>query len=148
MLDNLDKSGVNLTDRVKENSKYVRLKPRIPDERSFCMSGIDKNGNKHKEIFINLESRIGDTSNAIHELCHSCCTQYIDCIRPRDSRVSEIPTIITDQLSSRFLKKKYPQFAENLLEYDKFMEKQNVKKIKALRWQRFFMIIYRLFLYY
>lgn len=129
-LDNLDPNGINLLDRITQNSKYVRLKPRTPDERSYCFSSIDKYGNEHREIFINLEHRIGDTSNAIHELCHSCCTQFIECLRSKDARVSEIPTVITDELSSRFLKKKYPQFARYFLENDKYVQKLNVKKAR------------------
>lgn len=129
-LDSLEPNGINLIDRLKENSKYIRIKPRTPDERAYCRSGTEKNGSVYKEIFINLENRVGDTGTAIHELCHSCCTQFMECIRSKDCRVSEIPSVITDQLSSRFLKKKYPLFAENFLENDKFTQKQNVKKAR------------------
>ena len=130
LLDNLDPNGINLVNRIKANSKYVRLKPKFLGERSYCFSGRDKNGNKLQEIFINLEGRIGDADTAIHEVCHSCCPQFMECVGPKDKRVGEIPAVITDHLSTNFLKKKYPQFAENFLESDKLGQKLNIKKAR------------------
>ncbi len=109
-LDNLAPNGINLMDRLNENVKYIRTEPKFLGERSYCFSGRDENGNKQREIFINLEGRIGDTGTAMHELCHSCCVPFVDCIGPKDKRVGEIPAIIIDHLSTRFLKKKYPQY--------------------------------------
>ena len=129
-LDSLDPNGINLVNKINENLKYVRLKPKTLGERSYCGSSVDEKGNKHREIFINIEGRIGDAGTAIHELCHSCCTQFTECLRSKDMSVSEIPTLIVDQLSSRFLMKKHPQFAENFLENEKFEQKQNVKKAR------------------
>ncbi len=129
-LDDLDPNGTNLTDIIKENAQYLRTKPKNKDERSFCASGIDRDGNKHKEIFINIEGRINDASNAIHEMCHSCCKTFLESEKRKDWRVDEVPTLITDNLSTDYLKQTHPEFKENFLENEKFTEVFNVKKAR------------------
>ena len=47
-----------------------------------------------------------------------------------DSRVTEIPTVITDKLSSEFLAAKYPQYRGNFVENEKFSQILNVKKAR------------------
>lgn len=130
MLDTLDPNGISLLDRLKANAQFFTTNSQDKDERSYCKSGFDKNGNKFKEIFVNLEGRIGDTETAIHEFCHSFGDVFMQYKRPKDNRFAEIPTVITDNLASVFMQQNYPQYSANFIENDKFRQVLNVKKAR------------------
>ena len=63
-------------------------------------------------------------------MCHSCCKTFLDCEKRKDWRVDEVPTIITDNLSTDYLKQTHPELKENFLENEKFTEVFNVKKAR------------------
>lgn len=127
MLDELDSNGISLLERLKHNAKYF-TSTKQDDDRSYCKSGIDEQGNEFREIFVNIEGRIGDTGMAIHEFCHSFSDVFLKCQHGKDARMAEVPTVITDNLTSLFMQDKYPQYSANFIENDKFRQFLNVKK--------------------
>jgi len=129
MLDNFSPEGISLTDRLIENEKYLRCAT-DGKSRSYCKSEIDEKGIENKEIFVNLEGRIGDIGNIIHEFGHSFCEMFMSFEGQNDSSMAEIPTVILDKLSSKFLKNKFPGFYRNFNENEKFVQIQNVKKAR------------------
>lgn len=128
-IDTLDPNGINLTDRLNFSRKYFTLK-KGRYGRSYCKSKIDKYGNENREIYVEIEGRINDTISAAHESGHSLMYGFQNCMRIKDSRIDEIPTLIIEQLITIFLMEKYPQYAENFLENDKFGMCFNVKKAR------------------
>lgn len=127
MIDKLSPDDISLTSRLKANMKYFTTKSKDKDARSYCKSDKDKN---IKEIFVNIEGRIGDTQTAIHEFGHSFSDVFMSFERQQDHRVAEIPTVITDNLSSLFMQEKYPDLQENLIENDIFRQVLNVTKAR------------------
>ena len=130
MIDKLDPDGISLKDRLHKNTKYFTLNTSGKEGRSYCSSKIEDNGDKTREIYVECEGRIGDTQMAIHEFCHSFTEVFMNFERQQDRRMSEIPTVITDHLSSQFMQDKYPEYKENLIENDKFRQVLNVKKAR------------------
>lgn len=127
MIDKLDPNNISLTSRLKANMRYFTTKSKDKDARSYCKS--DKNKNI-KEIFVKIEGRIGDTQTAIHEFGHSFSDVFMIFKRQQDHRLAEIPTVVTDNLSSLFMQEKYPDLQENLIENDIFRQVLNVKKAR------------------
>lgn len=131
MIDELAPKGINLTDRVKANSKYFTTKVKgREDTRSSCAASKKPDGSEFKEIFVNIEGNISDSKTCIHEFAHSCSESFIQNKPSKDKRMVEMPTGITDHLSIRFLKEKYPEFRENFVEDDVFGQRLNVKKAR------------------
>lgn len=129
MLDSLSPSGICLAERFRENFKYLYSDFSGNGGRSYCSSRKDENGER-REIYVNFEGRIGDTINLIHEFCHSFSEPFIHFTGKKDKSVEEIPTVITDQLSSEFLKSIYPNLVKNFTENEKHTQFINVLKAR------------------
>lgn len=128
-LDFLSPNGKSLASAVKENMQYFSTDNRgNPNARSYCLYRSDDQGNEHKEIFCNLEGRIGDTSCAIHEFGHSVCQSFTT--GSKDLRMKEVTTVILDQISNYWLAQKYPQLADNFGEYLVDIQTRNVVKAR------------------
>ena len=131
MLDELSPDGVNLVNRVKQNAQYLITEGLGRyNGRGYCEAGRGKDGKEYREIYMQVEGRISDTKTAIHEFAHSCTESFVQNIRIKDFKMKEIPTVITDHLSARFLKGKYPELRENFVEDDKFSQVDNVMKAR------------------
>ena len=130
MIDNLDPDDISLLDRLNENSQYFTSNSQGKDDRSYCKSKIEVNGDITREIYVNLEGRLGDTQTVIHEFVHSFSEVFMSLKKQQDNRMAEIPTVITDHLSSKFMQDKYPQYKVNLIENDRFRQVLNVKKAR------------------
>jgi len=131
MIDELAPDGVNLVDRVKQNAQYLIIEGLGRyNGRGYCEAGREKGGKEYREIYLRVEGRISDTKTAIHEFAHSCTQSFIQNIPLKDIKMKEIPTVITDHLSARFLKGKYPKLRENFVEDDKFSQIDNVIKAR------------------
>ncbi len=113
-LDRLSQDTQPLVPQLMENVKYLTTKVEgRKDTRSCCGTHTAKDGSIEREVFINPEGRIGDIGTAIHEFCHSLSKSFIEAVGRKDNAVAEVSTVITDQLSTIFLKKVFPQYASN-----------------------------------
>ena len=129
-VDQLAPDEISLTQILQDNNKYLVSKTSNDSTRSYCKSAILPDGTPLREIYINLEGRIGDTETAIHESCHSMCADFLKLQYNKDPRNSEIPTVLADKLSSMFLKSVHPELALHYIENNKFRQILNVKKAR------------------
>ena len=113
-LDRLSPDAEPLVPQLMENAKYLTTDTKgRKDTRSCCGSHTRPDGTVFREIFVNPEGRIGDIGTAIHEFCHSLSKSFIEAVGRNDDTVAEVSTVITDQLSTIFLKKAFPQYVAN-----------------------------------
>ena len=113
-IDRLSPDMPPLVPQLMENVKYLTTKVEgRKDTRSCCGSHTAKDGSVVREVFINPEGRIGDVGTAIHEFCHSLSKSFLEATGRKDDTVAEVCTVITDQLSTIFLKKAFPQYVAN-----------------------------------
>lgn len=119
-----------LLNKVEENFKYLKLEhDKQHFCRSYCSTRIDDEGKEIREIFCNVEGRVGDNSTAVHEVCHSLSKSFEILKRPKDQRMTEVCPVIMDAISSYYFSKKYPQLNENFNE--DALNAQVVNVIKA-----------------
>ena len=130
MIDRFDPNGISLLDRFHENKQYLTFNSKGEGGRSYCKSKIEDNGDKTREIHVELEGRISDTQNAIHEFGHSFAEVFMNFKRQEDYRMSEIPTTIMYYLSSQFMRSKYSQYRENFVENDIYNQFSSVQKAR------------------
>lgn len=131
MIDKLAPNGINLTERINQNKKYLTTKVEGREsDRSSCCARKKPDGSEFKEIFINIEGNVGDSKVSIHEFAHSCSDSFTKNKPSKDKRMAEMPTVIMDHISARFLKEKYPHLCENFIEDDIFGQRLNVKKAR------------------
>lgn len=130
MIDSLAPQGIDLGTRLYENSQYFTKDLKGKEGRSYCKSGKLKDGTPFREIFVEINGRINDTITSIHEFGHSFCEPFMQIIKPKDRKTEEISTVITDNLSSIFLKKQHPEYCENYIENDRIRQIINVKKAR------------------
>lgn len=130
MIDSLCPQKDSLLNRVILNEQYFTTNPQDKTERSYCKNTIDKLGNPIREIFVNMEGRIGDVQTIIHEFCHSCCAPFMNFSKQIDDRMPEVPTVIADNLASLYMQETCPDKLINLIENDRFRQFLNVKKAR------------------
>ncbi len=118
-----------LMNDLLNNRQYVSLEDEKTD-RSYCCYSRDENDKEHRNIFINLEGRVGDACNAIHEMCHSLSKGFIEGKRPKDRRMSEICTVICDNLSNTYLMNQFPELKKNFIANSIHAQVLNVSKAR------------------
>ncbi len=116
-LDKLAPTHISLGDIIAKNREYFSTDNHgDPNARSYCSSRRLENGEFQRKIFVNIEGRIGDISNAIHEYCHSLSLSFIECKPLKDKRMTEVPTLIIDAISNYYLSTAMPTLAKNFNE--------------------------------
>jgi len=132
-LDNLSNDNSNLSNIVKNHIQFAKYYTKSNNiSHSYCSSSIDKNGNIKKEIYINLEGRVGDVSNSIHEFCHSLSQGFINCKHPKDIKMLEVAPVILDFISNYYLAQQYPKLKKNFSDNLLFYNVQNVMKAREV----------------
>lgn len=132
-LDNICPDGIRLEATAKENMQYIShdaTKEKSP--RSYCCSAVNKDGTGFRKIFINIEGRIGDFSNACHEVCHSLSESFIAMKPMKDKNMQEVATVIVDVFSAEFFKKEFPNLQINFIENAISTQIQNVLKAREV----------------
>ena len=128
-IDKCSPDETSLEELFLENMKYLITENNAKDSRSFCEYRRFPERTIRK-IYVNFEDRISDIQTLTHEFCHSFSRTFTDGVRENDKNMSEVPTVICDQLTIVYLMNKYPNLKKNLLEYSIFTQIQNVKKAR------------------
>lgn len=132
-LDRICPEGIQLKKLAKYNMKYVTHDlTKEKDPRSYCCSKIEKDGTEFRKIFINIEGRIGDVSNACHEICHSMSKGFIEMKSSKDKNMAEVAPVIIDAFSAEFMKNKYPDLQINFIEDAIRSRIQNIIKAREV----------------
>lgn len=132
-LDKIYSNGIQLEKIAKENLQYISHDAtKEKNSRSYCCSKINEDGTEFKKIFANIEGRIGDISNACHEICHSMSKSFTEMKPMRDKNMQEVATVIVDSLSAEFLKKQYPNLKANFIENSIHTQIRNVIKAREV----------------
>ena len=132
-LDKICPEGMQLEKTAKENMQYLShdiTKEKSP--RSYCCTKFNNDGTAYKKIFVNIEGRIGDISNACHEVCHSLSQSFTKMKKMRDTNMQEVATVMVDVFSNEFLKTRYPHLRVNFIENSILTQIQNVMKAREV----------------
>lgn len=132
-LDEIYPNGIQLSQIAKENMQYLSHDAKIEDNsRSYCCSKINEDGTEFRKIFAHIEGRIGDISNACHEVCHSISKTFTAMKPMKDKNMSEVATVMVDALSAEFMKKQYPNLKINIIENAIHAQIQNIIKAREV----------------
>lgn len=132
-LDDIYPEGIQLEKTAKENMQYIShdaTKER--KSRSYCCTKFNEDGTVFRKIFANIEGRIGDISNACHEVCHSLSKSFTKMKGMRDINMQEVATVMVDAFSTEFMKKQYPNLQANFIEDSIHTQVQNVMKAREV----------------
>lgn len=128
-LDKIAPSNFSFEELFLQNLKYLVVENNPNGPRSFC-EARKTNHDEMRKIYVNIENRITDAEVLMHEFGHSFSKCFTNFAQIKDRKISEVPTVIIDQLSSLYLIKRMPHLKENFIENDIFRQVLNVKKAR------------------